>query len=169
MAYPPVVGAKLTWLDATGRVRLGIALVGLLMAAILGRWVAALPWTLLVLGLDVLATLIVLGSTTRAARGEALGILVVAARLSGVAFGLTGLGSFFLLPLIAYHCALLIGRRAIIWVAGVAAVAETLVVLLQWGAAAMGHNDELSWLLTGIIFVLLGAWSLHAERGQRGA
>ncbi len=160
MAYPPVVGAKLTWLDATGRVRLGIALVGLLMAAILGRWVAALPWTLLVLGLDVLATLIVLGSTTRAARGEALGILVVAASLSGVAFGLTGMGSFFLLPLIAYHCALLIGRRAIIWVAGVAAVAETLVVLLQWGAAAMGHNDELSWLLTGIIFVLLGAWSL---------
>lgn len=162
----PPVGVRVTWLDAPARVRLGLAVVGLLMAAALDLGAAVLPWTLLVLGLDIVATLILRGSTTPAARGEAISVLVGASAMAGVAYGLTGVASLLLLPVVAYHCGLMIGRRAIIWTVGVAAVAETVVVATRDGIAELGHNFELSWLLTGVIFVLLGAWSLQLSESH---
>ena len=143
-----------------------MAVVGLLMAAALGEWAAALPWTLLVLGLDGLATVLLVGSTTRSARLEASVALVAAAALAGVAFGLTGFATFLLLPLVAYHCGLLMGRRAILYACAAAAVTDTAVVLLRHGADRLGRGFEPSWILAGTVFALLGAWSLQLSRSN---
>ena len=81
-------------LSVATRLRIGFALAALLLAALLGSVVETLPYVLLVLTLDLAATVLLAspGGASRLRRMQALALICAAAVSSGVAMAYGGLG-----------------------------------------------------------------------------
>lgn len=139
-------------------VRLGMALLALLLAVGNGSAPRALPWILLVIGMDLAATWRIARSTSSGARADTLGLIAAAAAAAGIAYAVDhpAMASLAFVP--AYHGGLVFGRRALGFAVGTSAVFEVLTLGVVDGGR-IGSHSELAWLLGCIVFALLGALS----------
>ncbi len=141
-------------------IRLGFAAIALLWALVNGRVLPALPWVALVTGLDLATTWRLRESSSQRARADGLAMLMTSAGVSGVAYALLYPSTAPLVLVSAYHGGLVLGRRAVAYVVGTAALAEGATVVLD-PRTAVDHQGELAWILAATVLVLLGAWSRH--------
>lgn len=149
---------------APWRIRLYLAAVALLVGLIMHRGLDLLPWVALVAALDLGATWLLARSGARESVTDAMTLVVSSAVASGVAFAIVGYAASPLLLIPAYHGGLVVGRRALPLVGGSAAVAAAVTVTSLYGLHQLGRRGGLPWLLAGIIFVLLGAWSFQLSK-----
>ncbi|MGL5862948.1 MAG: hypothetical protein ACRCY9_17015, partial [Phycicoccus sp.] len=152
--------AWLAKLDASAQIRLALALLGVLVAALTNSAPRALPWLAVVVLLDI-AVLIL---DTRADAGTTvsttlrLGLLATAAAVAGVAFAVTGVGAAILVLIPVYHAGSTFGRSgfALVVVAGSAGLLAAVEVGddLYFGDIAL-----VEWLVAATAIGVLGVWN----------
>lgn len=148
-----------TWL------RLGIALVALLFAALERDLPTAVPWVLLVVTLDLGAAAL-LGAaahTSAARRIQATALICTAAGVAGVVAGFGGSWSRLLLLIPAFHAGQRLGRRGVLWVFG---ISTSLAYLSAWRFGGVDESQAQRiavGALLALVIGLLGAWSHRME------
>ncbi len=152
------------------KVRLGFAVVTTLYAALTGLLALALPWILLVVVLDLVATGIgALPVELPIPRSVVVWVLVAACALSaGLAFNTVGPTAAPLAFIPAYHAGLLHGRLGFLVASLMCAVSSLLAVIAGGGSLAPGIHagDFALWMLAILTLGLLGAWSLRIRGGE---
>lgn len=152
----------------TTTVRLGFGGVSLVFAIITNHFTASLPWILLIVSLDLVATA-VSGLTTLPRTGvlrSRITLLALNAAFSGVAFTFAGGATAPLALIPAYHSGLLVGRRgfAVTYlVTGGSAAAAFVFLPAQ---AAVGLPPLLAWLLSVAMLGALGTWSHRTTQAE---
>jgi len=152
-------------LSVATRLRLGIALLAALLAALDGSLLPGLPWLLLVVTLDLAASgFQYLSESGRAiGRLQLLALYCVAAAAAGVAMGYSGAWSKILILIPAFHAGISFARRGALTVFVVGMVSG---LLTSWWMDRLsegeGQRIALAALL-GLVFGLLGAWSHRME------
>ena len=149
---------------ATG-LRLGVALVAMLLAFIDDSVLMALPWILLVTTLDLAATALahIAGGTGTVRRTQLLALMLAGSVVAGVAMGYAGPWATVLILVPAFHAGLQFGRRGALAVFGSGLV--TALVVAGW----LHHLDQilaqriLLACLLALVVGLLGAWSHRLE------
>lgn len=147
------------------RLRIGFALVALLIAATLGKALEALPWVLLVVTLDLAATALLASTSGSGAvrRRQAFAILIACAVAAGVAMEFGGAGALALVLVPAFNAGLHFGRRGTL---SITAAAAGTGLAANWANAAMTEahvSRVLLWSLAALVIGLLGAWSHSME------
>lgn len=148
------------------RLRIGFALATLLLAAVLRSLAEALPWVLLVLTLDLAATVLLAspGAGSRQRRIQAQAILVIEAVAAGAAMAYGGLGAQPLIVIPALHAGLRFGARGALVGAAIGGASGVAASLLHLG---LEDRDPLSlvliWTLGAALVGLLGALSHRLE------
>ena len=150
-----------TWL------RLGMAVVAALYAQLEGDFITAVPWILLVVTLDLGATIAAqLGKVARTIRRVQLFALVAAnAVVAGVAMGYAGGWSKLLILIPAFHAGLRFARRGALVVFAMGGVTG---VLVAWSFNRLTEDEGTRIALASVlalVFGLLGAWS-HRMEGE---
>ena len=98
-------------------IRIGFALAALIVAAATSSVANALPWVLLVLTLDLIATgLLSQVVPTRTRRMQALVVLTIAALASGAAMAYGGIGPKALIVIPAFNVGLHYRPRWVLWI-----------------------------------------------------
>ncbi|MEI2825077.1 MAG: histidine kinase [Dermatophilaceae bacterium] len=149
------------WLDAPARVRLGLGSLAMLYAALQGRLAIVLPWTLLVLVIDVAATVVGIapGFTEKSRQRVELGLVVVASVFAGAALGLAGNEAAPLALATAYHAGLVGGRIGLGLATGAALAACLGLRLLALTHPSLDLGQIWWWLGSSLILGGLGVWS----------
>lgn len=148
------------------RLRIGFALATLLLAAVLQSLAEALPWVLLVLTLDLAATVLLAspGAGSRQRRIQAQAILVIEAVAAGAAMAYGGLGAQPLIVIPVLHAGLRFGARGALVGAAIGGASGVAASLLRLG---LEDRDPLSlvliWTLGAALVGLLGALSHRLE------
>ena len=148
------------------RLRIGFALATLLLAAVLQSLAEALPWVLLVLTLDLAATVLLAspGAGSRQRRIQAQAILVIEAVAAGAAMAYGGLGAQPLIVIPVLHAGLRFGARGALVGAAIGGASGLGASLLHLG---LEDRDPLSlvliWTLGAALVGLLGALSHRLE------
>lgn len=148
------------------RLRIGFALATLLLAAVLRSLAEALPWVLLVLTLDLAATVLLAspGAGSRQRRIQAQAILVIEAVAAGAAMAYGGLGAQPLIVIPVLHAGLRFGARGALVGAAIGGASGVAASLLHLG---LEDRDPLSlvliWTLGAALVGLLGALSHRLE------
>lgn len=148
------------------RLRIGFALATLLLAAALQSLAEALPWVLLVLTLDLAATVLLAspGAGSRQRRIQAQAILVIEAVAAGAAMAYGGLGAQPLIVIPVLHAGLRFGARGALVGAAIGGASGVAASLLHLG---LEDRDPLSlvliWTLGAALVGLLGALSHRLE------
>ena len=148
------------------RLRIGFALATLLLAAVLQSLAEALPWVLLVLTLDLAATVLLAspGAGSRQRRIQAQAILVIEAVAAGAAMAYGGLGAQPLIVIPVLHAGLRFGARGALVGAAIGGASGVAASLLHLG---LEDRDPLSlvliWTLGAALVGLLGALSHRLE------
>lgn len=145
-------------------IRIGFALASLTVAALTHSVANALPWVLLVMTLDLIATgLLSQVVPTRTRRMQALAVLSIAALASGAAMAYGGIGPKALIVIPAFNVGLHYRPRWVLWITGVGAATGFGI------ASAEGVLNEditsrmLLWTLGAALIGLLGALSRQME------
>ncbi|TQJ51671.1 histidine kinase [Phycicoccus sp. SLBN-51] len=145
-------------------IRIGFALASLTIAALTHSVANALPWVLLVMTLDLIATgLLSQVVPTRTRRMQALAVLSIAALASGAAMAYGGIGPKALIVIPAFNVGLHYRPRWVLWITGVGAATGFGI------ASAEGVLNEditsrmLLWTLGAALIGLLGALSRQME------
>ncbi|WP_177180413.1 histidine kinase [Pedococcus cremeus] len=145
-------------------IRIGFALAALTVATFTNSVANALPWVLLVLTLDLIATgLLSQVVPTRTRRMQALAVLTVAALASGAAMAYGGIGPKALIVIPAFNVGLHYRPRWVLWITGVGAATGFAI-----GSLGTGLNEDITsrmllWTLGAALIGLLGALSRQME------
>ena len=158
-------------LSVATRLRIAFALTALLLAALLGSVVETLPYVLLVLTLDLAATVLLAspGGASRLRRMQALALICAAAVSSGVAMAYGGLGAQSLIVIPAFHAGLRFGGLGALWVAGLGAATGFGVTGFDLGLSEAASSRMLLWSFGGAVVGLLGALSRRIETAEAAA
>jgi signal transduction histidine kinase len=150
------------------RLRLAMAGVALLFAAMEGKALNAIPWVALVALIDLAASALTYVSTLTPAvrRAQQLALLTAAGLISGMAMGYADPWAAVLILIPAFHAGLLFARKGVLVVVGVGLGAAALV---SWGLGTIGDQQRTQRILlaaaVGLVVGLLGAWS-HRMEGE---
>jgi signal transduction histidine kinase len=147
------------------RLRLGIAVVAALFAAVDHAALTALPWILLTTTIDLTASSLAHASTGTPAvrRVQLLALMCSGALVAGVAMGYAGPWSKLLILIPAFHAGLRFGRRGALIVFSIAlATALPVAWWLKTLDMTQGQRILMASLLA-LVFGLLGAWSHRME------
>lgn len=149
------------WLDAPVRVRLGLGSLALLYAALQGRLAIVLPWTLLVLVIDVAATVVGIapGLTEKYRERVEFGLVVIASVFAGAALELSGNEAAPLALATAYHAGLVGGRIGLGLSAGAALASCLGLRFLAPTHPSPALWQVWWWLGSSLILGGLGVWS----------
>ena len=145
-------------------IRIGFALASLTIAALTHSVANALPWVLLVMTLDLIATgLLSQVVPTRTRRMQALAVLTVAALASGAAMAYGGIGPKALIVIPAFNVGLHYRPRWVLWITGVGAATGFAIGSLNTGLNEDITSRMLLWTLGAALIGLLGALSRQME------
>jgi signal transduction histidine kinase len=142
------------------RLRIGLVVAALAFAAIAGTVLAALPWAVLVLTLDLtaLAVLSGAGGATSARRTQAFALLCLAGVAAGASMAFSGLGTGVLLLVPAFSAGWHYGRRraALVPVCG---TLSALATTWSLGRLTQSLGGEIAlWGVESVILGLVAAW-----------
>ena len=152
-------------LSVATRLRLGIAVLAALLAALDGSLLPGLPWILLVVTLDLAAS----GFQYLSQSGNAIGrmqlfaLYCVAAAIAGVAMGYAPAWSKMLILIPAFHAGMRFARRGALSVFAIG-LASGLLTSAWMRHLSEGEGQQIALAsLLALVFGLLGAWSHRME------
>lgn len=150
------------------RLRLAFAVVALAVAQLSENLLTAVPWVLLVTTLDLGATALLAGRAggTAVRRRQAVAVLGAGAVAAGAGMAFGGLGGKALVLIPAYHAGLRFGRRGALWATGTGALTAYVLTWAGGRFSAVEANRIGLFVLGGIVFGLLGAWSHHIDQHE---
>ena len=152
------------------KLRVAIAVVCLLYAAVAGGLAAALPWVVAVVALDLLATMVRTGRPVphRHAEGWSLAAVMTAAAISGVAFVTGGAASAPLALIPAHHGAIRHGRTGFVAAYAFAALGAVVGRATLSGRPGPTTVEIVTWLASIAVIGALGFGSSRVpELGER--
>jgi signal transduction histidine kinase len=145
-------------------IRIGFALAALTVSAMTSSVAEALPWVLLVLTLDLVATVLLSPPVpSRTRRIQALAVLSIAALAAGGAMAYGGIGPKALIVIPAFNVGLHYRPRWVLWITGLGAVTGFTIASLDGALNDDITSRMLLWTLGAALIGLLGALSRQME------
>ena len=151
---------RLSWLDASAKIRLGFAVIAVFIAFINDTALQALPWLVLVLVVDVLVSVLDRMPISRQGMLDMvlLTLLAISAAAAGAAYAQAEVGAALLLLIPAYHSGARFGRIGYLLSCVIAPVAF-LVARASAGDPLALEPGLVAWVAAALVLGALGAWN----------